>query len=124
MRKPGADLATNTSSLLLEDLRTVLQRPERLVGIRFFNPVSMMPLVEVVEAARAGRLPCRPPAPSSSRSTSCCRSDAPAPGQRRAGAVHARHAGGRGRVAGDCRRSHARLRAPMGPIELIDNRWP
>ncbi len=51
--KPEAVLATNTSSLKLEDLRTVLQRPERLVGIHFFNPVSMMPLVEVVEAEGA-----------------------------------------------------------------------
>lgn len=51
--KPGAILATNTSSLKLEDLRTVLARPERLVGIHFFNPVAMMPLVEVVEAQGA-----------------------------------------------------------------------
>ena len=48
--KAGAVLATNTSSLQLEDLRTVLARPERLVGIHFFNPVAMMPLVEVVAA--------------------------------------------------------------------------
>ncbi|MFM2112929.1 MAG: hypothetical protein RLZZ271_1589, partial [Pseudomonadota bacterium] len=48
--KPDAILATNTSSLKLEDLRTVLQRPERLTGIHFFNPVAMMPLVEVVQA--------------------------------------------------------------------------
>ena len=51
--KAGAVLATNTSSLRLEDLRTVLQQPERLVGIHFFNPVAMMPLVEVVEAEGA-----------------------------------------------------------------------
>lgn len=51
--KAGAVLATNTSSLRLEDLRTVLARPERLVGIHFFNPVAMMPLVEVVEAEGA-----------------------------------------------------------------------
>lgn len=51
--KPGAVLATNTSSLRLEDLRSVLQRPERLVGIHFFNPVAMMPLVEVVAAEGA-----------------------------------------------------------------------
>jgi 3-hydroxyacyl-CoA dehydrogenase / enoyl-CoA hydratase / 3-hydroxybutyryl-CoA epimerase len=51
--KPGALLATNTSSLKLEDLRTVLQKPERLVGIHFFNPVAMMPLVEVVAAEAA-----------------------------------------------------------------------
>ena len=48
--KPAAVLATNTSSLKLEDLRTALSRPERLVGIHFFNPVAMMPLVEVVAA--------------------------------------------------------------------------
>src|SRR5574343_467864 len=48
--KPGAVLATNTSSLKREDLRTVLAKPERLVGIHFFNPVAMMPLVEVVAA--------------------------------------------------------------------------
>ena len=51
--KPQAILATNTSSLRLEELRTVLRRPERLVGIHFFNPVAMMPLVEVVEAEAA-----------------------------------------------------------------------
>ncbi|MBS1158651.1 MAG: 3-hydroxyacyl-CoA dehydrogenase [Proteobacteria bacterium] len=51
--KPGALLATNTSSLKLEDLRTVLDRPDRLVGIHFFNPVAMMPLVEVVQAEGA-----------------------------------------------------------------------
>lgn len=51
--KPDALLASNTSSLKLEDLRTVLKRPERLVGIHFFNPVAMMPLVEVVVAEGA-----------------------------------------------------------------------
>lgn len=47
--KPDAVLATNTSSIPLEDLSTVLQQPERLVGIHFFNPVAMMPLVEIVK---------------------------------------------------------------------------
>jgi 3-hydroxyacyl-CoA dehydrogenase / enoyl-CoA hydratase / 3-hydroxybutyryl-CoA epimerase len=46
--KPGAILATNTSSIPLQDLRTTLKSPERLVGIHFFNPVSRMQLVEVV----------------------------------------------------------------------------
>lgn len=49
--KPDALLATNTSSLPLEALRTVLQQPQRLVGIHFFNPVARMPLVEVVSAS-------------------------------------------------------------------------
>lgn len=48
LMKPGAILATNTSSIPLETLREGLQRPERLVGLHFFNPVSRMQLVEVV----------------------------------------------------------------------------
>jgi 3-hydroxyacyl-CoA dehydrogenase/enoyl-CoA hydratase/3-hydroxybutyryl-CoA epimerase len=46
--KRDAILATNTSSIPLEELRSGLPRPERLVGIHFFNPVSRMQLVEVV----------------------------------------------------------------------------
>ena len=46
--KPGAILATNTSSIPLQDLRGGLQKPERLVGLHFFNPVSRLQLVEVV----------------------------------------------------------------------------
>jgi 3-hydroxyacyl-CoA dehydrogenase/enoyl-CoA hydratase/3-hydroxybutyryl-CoA epimerase len=46
--KDTALLATNTSSLKLEPLAEQLARPERLVGLHFFNPVSQMPLVEVV----------------------------------------------------------------------------
>src|SRR5271170_68330 len=46
--KPGAILATNTSSIPLQDLRAALQKPERLVGLHFFNPVSRLQLVEVV----------------------------------------------------------------------------
>jgi len=48
--KPDAVLATNTSSLKLEDIGTALRNPARLVGIHFFNPVAKMPLVEVVSA--------------------------------------------------------------------------
>ncbi len=47
--KPGAVLATNTSSIPLETLATVLKEPDRLVGVHFFNPVAMMPLVEIVK---------------------------------------------------------------------------
>lgn len=46
--KPGAVLATNTSSIRLEDLAEGLSKPERLIGIHFFNPVSRMQLVEIV----------------------------------------------------------------------------
>lgn len=41
-------LATNTSSIVLEPLAAGLQRPGRLVGLHFFNPVAQMPLVEVI----------------------------------------------------------------------------
>jgi 3-hydroxyacyl-CoA dehydrogenase/enoyl-CoA hydratase/3-hydroxybutyryl-CoA epimerase len=46
--KPDALLASNTSSIPLEELSSALSRPERLVGLHFFNPVAMMQLVEVV----------------------------------------------------------------------------
>ena len=41
-------IATNTSSIPLEKLATALNKPERLVGLHFFNPVAKMPLVEIV----------------------------------------------------------------------------
>ncbi len=47
--KAGAILATNTSSIPLQELSVGLVRPERLVGIHFFNPVAQMMLVEIVE---------------------------------------------------------------------------
>src|SRR3954469_11963140 len=50
--KPDAILATNTSSLMLEPLTAKLARPERLVGLHFFNPVPQMPLIEIVQSER------------------------------------------------------------------------
>lgn len=50
--KSGAILASNTSSIMLEDLAGGLADPGRLVGLHFFNPVAQMPLVEVIESAR------------------------------------------------------------------------
>jgi 3-hydroxyacyl-CoA dehydrogenase/enoyl-CoA hydratase/3-hydroxybutyryl-CoA epimerase len=49
--KPSALIASNTSSLKLADIAATFKDPSRLVGIHFFNPVSMMPLVEVVAGA-------------------------------------------------------------------------
>ncbi|MGF7163403.1 3-hydroxyacyl-CoA dehydrogenase/enoyl-CoA hydratase/3-hydroxybutyryl-CoA epimerase [Rhodoligotrophos appendicifer] len=46
--KPGAILASNTSSILLEDLRAGMQTPSHFLGLHFFNPVAKMPLVEIV----------------------------------------------------------------------------
>jgi len=49
--RADAVLASNTSSIRLEDLRTELRDPDRFVGVHFFNPVAQMPLVEVVRCA-------------------------------------------------------------------------
>ncbi|MBN7792527.1 3-hydroxyacyl-CoA dehydrogenase NAD-binding domain-containing protein [Microbacterium esteraromaticum] len=44
-----AILATNTSSLSVEEIGAKLANPERLVGFHFFNPVAVMPLIEIVK---------------------------------------------------------------------------
>ncbi len=63
--KEGAILASNTSSIPIEEIASALQKPERLIGLHFFNPVAKMPLVEVVigkhsdaEAVRNGAAFC------------------------------------------------------------------
>lgn len=48
LMKADAILATNTSSIMLEDLSSALKNPGRLVGLHFFNPVALMPLVEII----------------------------------------------------------------------------
>ena len=45
-------LATNTSALSVTEIASVLERPERAVGMHFFNPAPLMPLVEIVRAER------------------------------------------------------------------------
>jgi len=50
---PEAILASNTSSLSIGNIASVLDHPERMVGIHFFNPVAVMPLVEVVRAEKS-----------------------------------------------------------------------
>ncbi|MBT8056829.1 MAG: enoyl-CoA hydratase/isomerase family protein [Gammaproteobacteria bacterium] len=46
--RPDALLASNTSAIPLREIASVLERPNRLVGLHFFNPVYKMPLVEIV----------------------------------------------------------------------------
>ena len=47
--KPEAILATNTSSLSITQVASYTNRPERVIGMHFFNPVPMMKLVEVIK---------------------------------------------------------------------------
>ena len=49
--RPDCVLATNTSSLSVTEMAAGLAHPERVVGFHFFNPVAMMPLVEVIRGA-------------------------------------------------------------------------
>ncbi len=49
---PDCILATNTSSLSVTAMASDLEHPERLVGFHFFNPVAVMPLLEIVRAPR------------------------------------------------------------------------
>ena len=49
---PNTVIASNTSSLRIDDIAQPLQRPENFVGMHFFNPVHMMPLVEVIRGSR------------------------------------------------------------------------
>ncbi|MGO2663711.1 3-hydroxyacyl-CoA dehydrogenase NAD-binding domain-containing protein [Mycetocola reblochoni] len=50
---PDTVLATNTSSLSVSEIGSVLTHPERLIGFHFFNPVAIMPLVELVRASQS-----------------------------------------------------------------------
>jgi 3-hydroxybutyryl-CoA dehydrogenase len=52
--KEDAVLATNTSSLAVVDQAAVTSRPDRFVGLHFFNPVQVMPLLEVVRTVTTG----------------------------------------------------------------------
>lgn len=50
--RDDAVVATNTSALSVTEIAAVLERPERAVGMHFFNPAPLMPLVEIVRAER------------------------------------------------------------------------
>jgi 3-hydroxybutyryl-CoA dehydrogenase len=51
--RPDAVLATNTSALSVGEIAAATERPERVVGMHFFNPAPVLPLVEIVRAQRS-----------------------------------------------------------------------
>ena len=51
--RPEAILATNTSALSVAEIAEATERPERVVGMHFFNPAPVLPLVEVVRAPKS-----------------------------------------------------------------------
>jgi len=51
--RPDAVLATNTSALSVAEIAEATERPERVVGMHFFNPAPVLPLVEIVRAAKS-----------------------------------------------------------------------
>ena len=124
--KPDALLATNTSSIRLEDLRTVLDEPQRFIGLHFFNPVAQLPLVEVIRCddtdqkaldagfafvKGVGKLPleCR-----SAPGFVVNRILAPYMGE----AMHLAEAG---IALVDIDRAAEEFGMPMGPVELVDS---
>jgi 3-hydroxybutyryl-CoA dehydrogenase len=54
LTRPEAVLATNTSALSVTEIAAAAERPERVVGMHFFNPAPLMPLVEIVRAELTG----------------------------------------------------------------------
>jgi 3-hydroxyacyl-CoA dehydrogenase len=50
--KPGAVLATNTSTLDIEEIASATRRPQDVIGMHFFSPANVMPLLEVVRTRR------------------------------------------------------------------------
>ena len=53
--RPDAILATNTSALSVSAIAEATNRPERVVGMHFFNPAPVLPLVEIVRTGSLGR---------------------------------------------------------------------
>lgn len=54
----GCILASNTSSLSITEIASVCERPERVAGFHFFNPVPLMPVVEVISGVRTDESVC------------------------------------------------------------------
>ena len=118
-------LATNTSSLSVDRIGERLKHPERLVGFHFFNPVAVMPLLEVVHATNtdAPTLATAMAAAQKLKKTAVITSDRPGFVVNRILAKvmgEAARAFDLGTPIADVERAFAPLGLPMGPFELIN----
>jgi 3-hydroxyacyl-CoA dehydrogenase/enoyl-CoA hydratase/3-hydroxybutyryl-CoA epimerase len=123
--RPGAVLATNTSSLTLELLGATVADPGHLVGLHFFNPVPQMPLVEVVRSAAT-----RPEVLATAMGLTRRIDKLPLPCRSSPGFLvnrvlfpylfEALHAAGEGIALNAIDRAAVEFGMPMGPIELAD----
>jgi len=119
-----AILATNTSSLSVADIGSVLRRPARLVGFHFFNPVAVMPLIEVVHT-RETDAPTVATAVQIARAlgkTPVRTADAPGFVVNRLLAIvmgEAVHSLDAGTPVADVEQALAPLAMPMGPFQLM-----
>ena len=124
--KPGAILATTTSSLSISELAAATSRPEDVVGIHFFNPAPIMKLVEVVSAPTTS-----PEVAETAKALSSAVGKHPVSCTDRAGfivnallfpylndAVKLHEAGGDSLEEIDTAMKETKL--PMGPFELLD----
>ncbi|MGA2024879.1 MAG: 3-hydroxyacyl-CoA dehydrogenase NAD-binding domain-containing protein [Steroidobacteraceae bacterium] len=123
--RPGAVLASNTSSLTLETLSASLHDPGHFVGLHFFNPVPQMSLVEVVHSPQT-----RPQALSAAMAFTRRIDKLPLPCRSSPGFLvnrvlfpylhEALHAAGEGIALRTIDRAAVDFGMPMGPIELSD----
>ncbi len=124
--KPGAILATTTSSLSIAELAAATSRPEDVVGLHFFNPAPIMKLVEVVTAPSTS-----PEVAETAKALSAAVGKHPVSCSDRAGfivnallfpylndAVKLHEAGGGSLEEIDTAMKQTKL--PMGPFELLD----
>ncbi|WP_309064314.1 3-hydroxyacyl-CoA dehydrogenase NAD-binding domain-containing protein [Microbacterium sp.] len=120
-----AILATNTSSLSVEEIGAKLAHPERLVGFHFFNPVAVMPLIEVVKtpATDEQALATAFVAAKGLGKNAVLTADAPGFVVNRLLAKvmgEAARAVYEGTPIADVEKAFAPLGLPMGPFQLID----
>ncbi|MGV9193063.1 3-hydroxyacyl-CoA dehydrogenase NAD-binding domain-containing protein [Microbacterium sp. MC2] len=120
-----AILATNTSSLSVEEIGSQLAHPERLVGFHFFNPVAVMPLIEIVKTPQTSEeaLSTAFVVAKNLRKNGVLTADAPGFVVNRLLAKvmgEAARAVYEGTPVADVEKAFAPLGLPMGPFQLID----